>query len=301
MAFPTGTETQTTLASEIPLLWGERMNDFFKAKLTAAPFFTDRSAELADGGRTLYTPTLTEMTATAAAGSAAVALNSPTDASVALTVSNWFEVSFAIADLEAAQVKRSYSLMERYAKNAAYAVAKKLDTALVTLFSNFTPSVGTGTASKVADSDIRSAIAQLDAANVDSEEAAFFMHPNTFWNQVQALDKFSLAVNSPINDPTAKNPAGYLYGRKVYTSSQILNISGTEGRVNALAHPDAIHFATSPLGAGGSQGAMVGSAGIRVQSNYIPEYLSTVTTADIAYGVALNRATAGVRIMTDEL
>ena len=227
-------------------------------------------------------------------------LNAPTDSSVALTVNNWYEVSFAIEDLEAAQVKRSYTLMERYAKNAAYAIARKLDTALVTLFSNFTPSVGTGTASPVADSDIRSAIAQLDTANVDSEEAAFFFHPNTFWNQVQALDKFSLAINSPINDPTAKQPAAFLYGRKVFVSSQILNISGTEGRVNALAHPDALHFATSPLGAGGSKGDGVGSAGIRVQSHYIPEYLSTVTTADIAYGVVLNRATAGVRIMTQE-
>jgi hypothetical protein len=78
----------------------------------------------------------------------------------------------------------------------------------------------------------------------------------------------------------------------------IPNVSGTTGRINALAHPDAIHFATSPLGQGGSMGAMVGSMGIRVQSNYIPDYLSTVTTADILYGVVENRDVAGVRILT---
>jgi hypothetical protein len=66
------------------------------------------------------------------------------------------------------------------------------------------------------------------------------------------------------------------------------------GRSNAFAHPDAIHWATSPLGSGGSMGSMVGSSGVRVQSNYIPQYLSTVTTADILYGVIENRDTAGV-------
>lgn len=63
MAFPTGTETSTTLAELIPLKWGDRINDFFKLKLMLADFFVDRSSELADGGSALYTPNLTEMSA----------------------------------------------------------------------------------------------------------------------------------------------------------------------------------------------------------------------------------------------
>lgn len=187
--------------------------------------------------------------------------------------------------------------MERYAKNAGYSIAKKLDIAITSLFGTFTTSVGTST-TNLADSDIRNAIAALDAVDVDSEEAAFFVSPNVFWKQLQAIDKFSLAINSPVNDPTAKQPSALLYGRKVYVTNTIQYVSGTTGRYNALAHPDAIHFATSPLGAGGSMGQMVGSKGIRVQSNYVPQYLSTVTTADIAYGVILNRATAGINVVS---
>ena len=144
--------------------------------------------------------------------------------------------------------------MERYAKAAANAVAKKLDTAIVTLFSGFSTTVGAST-TNLADSEVRAAISALESANVDTGEAAFFMHPAVFWKQVQNIDKFSLAVNSPVNDPT-------------------------------------------PLGAGGSMGAMVGSSGVRVESNYIPQYLSTVTTADILYGVIENRDAAGVAIYT---
>ena len=109
-----------------------------------------------------------------------------------------------------------------------------------------------------------------------------------------------MAVNSPVNDPTAKMPDGHLYGRPIYVTNQIITANVASGGVaNALAVPDAIHWATSPLGAGGSKApAMVGSQGIRVQSNYIPEYLTTVTTADILYGSVLNRATGGVWVKT---
>lgn len=297
MAFPTATHTATSLASTIPELWGEKVNEFFRAKLVAAPFFTDRSDEVSEGGDVLYTPSITELSANAKTNATAVTLNAPTDPKVTLTVNQWFESSFAIEDAQAAQVKRSYTIMERYAQSAAYAIAKKLDGAIVALFSGFSTSVGASTTA-LADSDIRNAISALESANVDTTECAFFVHPAIFWKQVQAIDKFSLAINSPVNDPTAKRPAGYLYGLPVYQTTQIAHVDGTTGRINALAHPDALHWATSPLGAGGSLGSMVGTSGIRVQSNYIPEYLSTVTTADILYGVVENRDEAGVRILT---
>jgi hypothetical protein len=298
--FPLATETNVSLDAWIPLVWGEKVNEFYRNKLVAAPFFTDRSDEVRGGGDTLYTPNTTEFTANAKVTGTAVTLNSNSDTKVTLSINNWFESSFAIEDAEAAQVKRSYSVMERFAKNCGYAVAKKLDTAIVTLFQGFSNTVGSST-NNLGDSDIRSAFAYLETNAVDTDEAAFFVSPNVFWKQIQGIDKFSLAINSPINDPTAKKPAAFLYGRPVYVTQQItLNSTPSGGRSNALATPDAIHWATSPLGAGGSKAtnSMTGSMGVRVQSNYIPEYLSTVTTADILYGCVENRDVAGVQILT---
>ncbi len=297
--FPLATETNVSLDAWIPLVWGEKVNEFYRNKLVAAPFFVDRSDELSGGGDTLYTPNTTEFTANAKTTGVPVTLNSNSDTKQTLSVNNWFESSFAIEDAEAAQVKHSYSIMERFAKNAGYAIAKKLDTAIVTLFQGFSNTVGSSL-NNLGDSDIRAAFAYLETAGADVEEAAFFLSPNVFWKQVQALDKFSLAVNSPVNDPTNKMPSAYLYGRPVYITNQItLNSGPSGGRSNALATPDAIHWATSPLGSGGSKStARVGSMGVRVQSNYVPEYLSTVTTADILYGVVENRDAAGVQILT---
>lgn len=300
MAFPSSSMTSTTLAAQIPLVWGEKINEFYKSKLVLGDFFINRSSELADGGSALYTPLISEMTAYAKSNATAVTLNANTDSKVTLTVNQWYECSFAIEDKEASQIKHSYYLMEKYATNAGYTIAKKLEVALASLFSGFSQTVGASTTS-LADSEIRAAIAYLESADIDTmEDVAFFVTPNVFWKQIQNLDKFSLAVNSPVNDPTAKKPSATLYGIPVFISNNIQYVSGTTGRYNALAHKDAIHWATSPVGAGGSLsgGSMSGKYGVRVQSNYIPEYLSTLTTADLLYGVVENRDTSGVAIIT---
>lgn len=295
MAFATDTFTSTDLAVMIPEIWGDRINDFFKCKLIITDFFTDRSGELAAGGDTLHTPNLTEMSANTKTNAVAVTLNSPTETSIDLVIDTWKEVSFAIEDREAAFVKQSYAIQERYAKNAGYTIAAVLETAVATLFSGFSQSVGSS-ATAIADSDIRAAIATLEGNCVDMDEVAFFMHPNTFWKQVQNLDKFSLAINSPVNDPTAKMPAAFLYGIPVYSSTYVPVVLG--GRVNVLAHKDAIHYATSSLPVMTYGKGMVGKHNVRVQSSYIPDYLSTLTTADILFGVVENRDNAAVKIIT---
>lgn len=276
-------------------IWGDRINDFFKCKLIITDFFTDRSGELSAGGDTLHTPNLTQMSANTKTNAVAVTLNSPTETSIDLVVNTWKEVSFAIEDREAAFVKQSYAIQERHAKNAGYTIGTVLEQAVAALFSGFSGSVGSS-ATAIADSDIRAAIATLEGNCVDMDEVAFFMHPNTFWKQVQNLDKFSLAINSPVNDPTAKMPAAFLYGIPVYSSVNVPVVLG--GRVNVLAHKDAIHYATSSLPVMTYGKGMVGKHNVRVQSSYIPDYLSTLTTADILFGVIENRDNAAVKIIT---
>ena len=74
MAFPTDTFTAADLAELIPEIWGEKINDFYRAKLKLAAFFTNRSDELAGGADAIYTPNLTEMSATAKSNATAVTL-----------------------------------------------------------------------------------------------------------------------------------------------------------------------------------------------------------------------------------
>lgn len=275
----------------IPEVWGEKVNDFYRAKLKMTSFFTNRSDELAEGGDTLYTPNLTEMSANSKSNATAVTLNSPTETKQTLTVSNWYEVSFVIEDKEAAQVKRSYTLQRRYMRNAAFTAAKKLEDAVATLFQGFSTSVGT-TGTVLSDSVIRSAISSLETADADFEEAAWFLHPKTIWTDIMSIDRFALAFASPGANPLEKGAVGRVYGRPVFSSTRITKINTDADYCGALAVPDAIHYATGALP--GQKDAM----GVRLQANYIPEYLGTLVTADILYGAVENRDAGGVKIVS---
>ena len=159
-------------------------------------FFIDRSPDLADGGDILYTPNMTEMAASSKTVATAVTLVQPTDTKVTLTVDQWYECSFAIEDNDITQMKHSYYTQEKYAMGAGFSVAKKLEVAIATLFLSFSQIAGTSVAA-LLDSDIRIAINYLEVAEIDTTtDCAFFVAPAVFWKQIQALDKFSLAINS---------------------------------------------------------------------------------------------------------
>jgi len=299
MAYPTGTFTAAELAVFEPEVWGSQINDFFKCKLNLAAFFTDRSDEVRDGGDVLHTPNMSEMTANVKTNGAFVTLNSPTETEVQLTINSWYEVSFAIEDAEAAQVKRSYRLQERYAKNAAYTVARVLENEIAKLFSTFTTSVGAST-TNLADSTLREAISTLDTNCIDIEatdELAFVFHPNTFWRQYMAADKFSLSINTgDVNNPT-RMPSYRIYGIRVISSNLVPTISGGNGRYNGLFHMDSIHWASAPLPVR-SESGYIGDSNVRVQTQYRQELLAELTTSDIYFGVVKNRDNAGVRMLT---
>lgn len=94
-AFPTGTHTNTTLASFVGLLWSKKVNDFYRDTLKAAAFFTDLSADFAAGAKSVYVPNIAQMTAHSKSTGSVVTLNQLTDTKVTLTLDTWYETSFA--------------------------------------------------------------------------------------------------------------------------------------------------------------------------------------------------------------
>jgi hypothetical protein len=282
-----GNMDTTTKASFIPALWGAKLNDFYRANLVAAKFFEDLSDEVVGGGNIIYIPNISQMTANTKTQGSAVTLNDQTDGKVTLTINTWKEVSFLVEDIVAAFMMRSYRMQERWMKNAAYTVASTLETSLLNLCRGFSQTVGTSALS-FNDSEIRQAIAYLDAANVPQEDRAFFLHPNVVWNQLMGINKYTLAINTAGADPVTKGPIATLYGIPIYVTSNLAVYLGH--RDGMLAGRDALNWAASNL-TGGTQNGPV-----RLQTQYVQEYLGTLVTADIIYGVIENRDTSGVWI-----
>lgn len=289
------------LTVDIPLLWGEKINDYFRYSLMLAAFFIDRSDELEGGGAAIYTPNLSALSTNTKTTNSQVTLTSPEYTKVTLDVSTWKEASYVIEDREAAQVKKSYYLQEKIAKGAAWEVAQDLEDAIAALFTGITTNVlGSGTAA-VADSTLLAAIATLETAGVPvyNGESAWIFHPNTFYRQVGGIDKFTLWQNTQTELPRVKAPTRSLYSIPVIVSPAVPVGGGAVGdngaRLNLLAHKDTFHWARLSMPVKAKSG-YIGSQGVRVQQSYVHEYLGDLVTIDLCYGVVENRDNSAVKI-----
>jgi N4-gp56 family major capsid protein len=286
--------TATTNAVFIPSIWSAKVNDFYRANLVCANFFDDMSDDVVGGGNIVYIPNISQMTANTKAVGSQVTLNKPTSGNVTLTVNTWKEVSFLIEDAVAAFMKTSYRMQEKFAKNAGFTVAATLEDALMNLFNGFSQVVGTS-AKTLQDSDIRQAIAYLDAADVPQGDRAFFLHPTVVWTQLMGIDRFTLVQNTNGSDPVMRGANKSIYGIPLFISSRC-PIATTDAakaaRAGALCGTDALAYATANVSGGTSPDK------IRLQSQYLQEWLGTLVTADILFGVIENRDEAGVLIKT---
>lgn len=288
MAFPTDSQSATSLAVLIPEQFGgEAINDFFRSKLVAANHFWDVSSLVSGGGDTINIPNLTQMTANDKVNATAVTLNGDTETQIVLAINTWKEVSFMIEKKQARQVLQSYDLQEKYAQNAAYTAARSLDTALLTLYSGLSKTVGSTTLA-LTDAVILEGIAYVMGSDTPKDELAFFFNSNQIYGELLLLDKyvnFDFTTTRPVDGgglAAASGMAGRLYGIPVFETNNL--VVTTTVNHGLLAHKDAFVWASN--------------GGVDLESNYIPEYLGTLTTADIIFGVKENRDTAAVHIQS---
>lgn len=295
------------LTADIPLLWGQKINDYFRYDLDLAAFFTDRSEELMDGGSDVYTPNIVALSTATKTTNSQVTLNNPIQTKNTLTVSTWKESSFVIEDREMAQLKKSYYLQDKFARSAAWEVAQDLDDAIAANFTSFTLNVVGLASANIADSSLLAAIAVLETAGVPgiySGDVAFIMHPNTFYRQIGSIDKMTLWQNTSTELPRAKAPTRSLYSIPVIVTPAVPLGAGAVGdnsaRLNMLAHKDAIHWARMSMPVKATSG-FVGSEGVRIQQSYVQEYLGELVSVDLCYGTMLNRQDAAVKIRSHSL
>ena len=283
MALGSNHFSATNLANLMPELWGgEKINNFFRANLVAANHFWDVSDMAAQGGDTIHIPTLTEMSANDKVNGSEVTLNNATYGETNLSIDTHKEVSFLIEKKEAKQVLNSYNLQEKLMNNAAYTAAKELDSALLSLYSGLSQSEGASDAA-LSDSNIRSAIETVKSNDVPAEGLAFFFNSAQIWGDLMGIDRF-VNFDYTTDRPVQNGEKGTLYGIKVYETNNLPTTDSGNTAHGLLAHTDAFVYATQAMD---------------LDANYIPEYLGTLVTADVIFGVAENRDEAAVHIISD--
>lgn len=232
--------------------------------------------------------------ATAKAAGAQVTLIAATEGNVQVVVNQHWEYSRLIEDIVEAQALTS--LRAFYTDDAGYALARQVDTTLIRLGRAVQGGAGTAAYDKafsaadgttaynagantghgvITDAAIRRSLQRLDDNDVPMD-GRFMVVPPVTRNNLMGIARFTeqAFVGEVGGGNTIRNgKVGDLYGMPVFVSTNADTTSGTTAtRIALVAHRD---FAV-----------LAEQMSPRVQTQYKQEYLGTLLTADVLFGVA---------------
>jgi len=306
MALGTDHVTKTTADKFIPEVWSDEIVAAYKQNLVAANLFSKMSFK-GKKGDTLHIPKPTRGSASAKAASTQVTLIAATESEVQVLINKHYEYSRLIEDIVETQALSS--LRRFYTDDAGYALAKQVDTDLIqlgrtagtgTAYSSAASSTNawigstgataynssTSNAAALGDAGIRRSIQRLDDNDVPMTDRFLIVPPNTR-NVLMGIARFTeqAFTGEAAGGNTIRNgQVGDVYGVKVYVSTNADSGAGNSGtdRICLLAHKDAFVLAEQ--------------MGVRSQAQYKQEYLGTLFTSDMLYGVAELRDSSAVAL-----
>ena len=289
----------------IPEIWSDEVIAAYKANLVLANLVRKMSFK-GKKGDTLHIPKPTRGVATAKAANTAVTIQANTESEVQVLIDQHFEYSRFIEDIVETQALSS--LRSFYTEDAGYALAKKVDDTLVALGKSFGDgdasdwvhsaayfidastgltlyALDTVTTSDVfTDAGFRKLIQLMDDADVPMDGRKFAIPPS-LRNAIMGVDRYN--SSDFVDGRGVQNgQIGKLYGIDIYVSSNMPTIEtaadnsvGDAIKAALLFHTDTMVFAEQ--------------LGVRSQTQYKQEYLSTLYTADTLFGTKVVRPEAG--------
>ena len=289
----------------IPEIWSDEVIAAYKANLVLANLVRKMSFK-GKKGDTLHIPKPTRGVAAAKAANTAVTIQANTESEVQVLIDQHFEYSRFIEDIVETQALSS--LRSFYTEDAGYALAKKVDDTLIAGGKSFGDgdasdwvhsnayfidattgltlyALDTVTTSDVfTDAGFRKLIQLMDDADVPMDGRKFAIPPS-LRNAIMGVDRYN--SSDFVDGRGVQNgQIGKLYGIDIYVSSNMPvietagdNTAGDAIKAALLFHTDTLVFAEQ--------------LGVRSQTQYKQEYLSTLYTADTLFGTKVVRPEAG--------
>ena len=306
---PANSVTTTTAATFIPEIWSDEIVAAYKKNLVLANVVMKMNFK-GKKGDTVHVPAPTRGSASAKVATNAVTLIAATESEVQILINKHYEYSRLIEDIVEAQALNS--LRQFYTNDAGYALARQVDTDLVQLGRAFNgATIGTddyatsntttkayigsdGTtaynsttsnAAALTDAAIRRTIQRLDD-NDTPMDGRFFIIPPSSRNTLMGLARYTEQAFVGDGSAIRNGEIGNLYGIPVFVTSNADFGAGNTGadRICLMGHKESM--------------VLVEQMGVRSQTQYKQEYLATLYTADMIYGVKAMRTAATVGAAT---
>lgn len=290
----------TEVASFIPELWSDEIIATFKANLVMAPL-VHRMDHNGKKGDRIHVPKPSRGAASSKGTEAQVTLIANSDAELAIDIDQHWEYSRLLEDF--ADKQAIGSLRAFLTDDAGYALATKVDSLLIQLGRYVQGGAGTaayttgyigsnGTTAYVAgsnneasltDAAIRRSIQRLNDQNVPLTNRHFVVPP-TCLNDMLGIARFTEAAFRGEGESLKTGVIGRIYGVDVLISTNCDTTSGSNSaRVALLFQKDAFVLAEQ--------------MSVRAQVQYKQEYLGTLFTSDMIFGVKEMRDESAVALI----
>lgn len=308
VAYPGGSSSivnNSNAGTFIPEIWSDEVIAAYKKNLVLANLVRKMSFK-GKKGDTLHIPKPTRGTATAKAANTAVTIQADQETEVQVLINKHFEYSRFIEDIT--EVQALSSLRSFYTEDAGYALAKQVDDELIALGKSFGDSDGadwvhsnayfidasTGLTSYAVDtvttSDVftdagfRKLIQLMDDADVPMDGRKFAIPPS-LRNAIMGVDRYN--SSDFVDGRGVQNgQIGKLYGIDIYVSSNMPTIETAAENSAGDGVKAALLFHTDTM-------VLAEQVGVRSQTQYKLDYLSTLYTADTLFGTKVVRPEAG--------
>lgn len=235
---PSGLDTN----SFIPELFSKNVLVAVKNKLVAVPRFNSSYETELVKGDTLYIPQTNTVTATEVTiGTEGTQKNPFNTTAVTLTIDQYYEAPVTVDYMSRRQSQ--VDLVTYAETESAYAIQKRIDTSVCTLFSALSGGTGYGTdGSAITDDVLVSAVEELDEADVPDENRAWILDPSCKAD-ILGIDKF---VRSDYFASDVIPTGGFrkdIYGAPLLITNNLT--TNSTGSYGVYAHRDAIAIAIS--------------------------------------------------------
>ena len=224
----------------IPEIFSKQIAEATHAKLVCWNLTDNSWAKELVKGDTWYIPKTNIIVASeVVVGSPSTARNAAATTGVTGSINYWYDVNYPVDDMSARQTQVDHFAIAKH--EIAYALAKKMDTSVNTLFSAFNSATVLGTdGAAITDKVLLSAWETLAKADVPMDDGNLFLVVNPS-GIVDFMDEDKL-VNKLYSDntPVTNGFRGFhkVYGCAVYCTNNLTN--ATTGAYAAMFHRKAI-------------------------------------------------------------
>ena len=266
----------------------------------------DYEPVLSQAGDTINVPIPPVMVANNISEGGSVQTQNPNLGNAQIVLNTHVEATFQIPDVT--KVLAVPDLLKIYMQPAVAAIAQRVETDLLNLYSNFTANAPVGTAgTPITEAVIDAAETALFLAKLPTSEQKFMVvdaATYSTWRQIPRFSEFQSAGDAGLRT-LVDGTIGKVKDFFVFRSQFVPKTGTTPVNTHNLAFSkDAIGLVIrrlpQPLPGTGAiaEYAELGNFGMRVMMSYQPNTLAQQFTVDMLYGCGVLRNAAGVQVNT---